>query len=137
MEQKSKKKIVSSFLNDQNEDGLSLLTTFVHTVIVLLGWTLYFVFLWEMIQTQIELMAIVGILILIFGVIIPLATTLWIRHNMNIFKKKGPRGAVTVDKEKFKSDLGDGIKIDANWEKLQKSSIMNIKVEKDKKTITT
>jgi hypothetical protein len=71
-----------------------------HIIILLVGWIVYFVFLFQLRNVDAEILISIAVLILAFSIIIPSITYIWIRHK-RIFDKthKAPEHPNEILKE--------------------------------------
>jgi len=79
-----------------------------HALLTVLTWIL-FVYWWGQVIPQVSFEdAIISFLVIILtAMVTSILTLLWVRHNINIFRRKGPRkGLPTVSEERFVDHLG-------------------------------
>lgn len=79
-----------------------------HALVSILAWIL-FVYWWKQVTPQISPKdAVVSALtILLTAIVISVLTLLWVRHNIAIFRRKGPRKALpSVSEERDADHLG-------------------------------
>lgn len=111
---------------------LPLTKIFLHSIILALAWDIYILFLRKMIIIQYTEFIIICALVIIFTFIITVCTAIWIRYNLNIYKKKGPRTTIRVAEEKYLKDW-DGKSINANWAELKEANQIIILIHKTEK----
>lgn len=78
------------------------------------------------------------LLVLFFFIIIPLINLLWVQHNINIYRKKGPRKEAPTAKHAYEQDW-EGRKIATDWEALKLADNIEIQITeeiKDYKILT-
>lgn len=103
-----------------------------HVVVLTAGWALFFVSWWRVLTTQKVSYPVLGWLILGALVLIPLVTLFWIRHNIEIFQRKGPRLRVRSTDERYERDW-EGRTIKADWREVRNAQEIEIAVDAERK----
>lgn len=101
---------------------------FIHFVLLFIGWLLFFGAWWRVLSTQRVSYPTLGWLILGALIVIPLITLIWMRHNVNIYERKGPRLQIRAADERYEHDW-QGLRINADWADLRVARSIEIKVE--------
>ena len=116
--------------------GASSIRALVQLVLVVIGW---FLFLWAWVSvmryTAPETVAVTTILLAAFAVVVEAINLLWIRHNMKIYKKKGPRENVPQVRYEFRRDFSDR-RLAADWQSLQGEALIIVSFDDGQKTFT-
>lgn len=103
-----------------------------HALLLLAGWMLFFWFWWHVVTTQEidsrQVMLLIGGAVLL----LPLLTLMWVLHNRNIFKLKGPRTCVRVVQEDYRADW-EGRAVHADWAGLKSARVVTIEVDESGK----
>lgn len=98
-----------------------------HGVVLLIGWCIYFWFLYRVVKYSSKDLIDVGYFVLICFIVLPLTIYSWIIHNVNIFKRKGPRTNVRLANEVYEQDwLGTPVHL--NIEDVRKASVVIIEI---------
>jgi hypothetical protein len=78
----------------------------VHVLIVLGGWVLFFVWWGEVLNITSFRDATVGVLVILgVSLVTALGTTAWVRYNLGIYRRKGPRRTVPDVREDADADV--------------------------------
>jgi hypothetical protein len=105
-------------------------------MLVVIGW---FVFLWAWVSVMrfTALETVVGTIILLatLALVIEVINLLWIRHNVTIFKKKGPRKGVPQVRYEFQGDFL-GRRQDADWQNLRGEALIIVGFDDERKVFT-
>lgn len=100
----------------------------VHFLILVTGWLLFFGAWWRVLATQRLSYPTLGWLVLGSLIVIPLITLMWLRHNIEIHERKGPRLQVRTSDERYEHDW-QGLQISADWVALRAAHSIEIKIE--------
>lgn len=104
----------------------------IHVAVLSTGWTLFVVSWWRVLTTQNVSYPILGWLIVGALALIPLVTLLWIRHNIDIFQRKGPRLRVRGADERYERDW-EGRTINAAWRDVRGAQEIEIALDAERK----
>lgn len=104
----------------------------VHVVVLTTGWTLFVVSWWRVLTTQSVSYPVLGWLIVGALALIPLVTLFWIRHNIEIFRRKGPRLRVQSADERYERDW-EGRIIKADWHDVRGAQEIEIALDAERK----
>ena len=104
----------------------------VHFLMLAGGWLLFFAAWWRVLTTQRINFPILGWLILGALIIIPLITLFWQRHNLHLYKRKGPRLNLRRVEERYEHDW-QGLQVRADWAGLRAAHRIEIALEPDQK----
>jgi hypothetical protein len=100
-----------------------------HTVILAAAWVLFVGFWIEVVgRTSAETMTVSVVVVGVTLMITVGLTTLWIYHNLRIFRKKGPRRSVPPVAVELRSDFL-GRRLAADWEELKHATVIGITSE--------
>jgi hypothetical protein len=100
-----------------------------HTVIVAAAWVLFVAFWIEVVgRTSAETMALSVAVVGVSLMVTVGLTTLWIYHNLRIFRKKGPRRSVPRVVVELRSDFL-GRRLAADWDELKHATLIGITSE--------
>lgn len=117
--------------------GAASIRALVQLVLVVVGWIL---FLWAWVSvmrfTAPETVAVTTILLAAFAVGIEVINLLWIRHNVNIYKRKGPRKSVPRVRYEFRRDFL-GRRQAADWQSLQGEALIVVSFDDEQKTFAS
>lgn len=103
-----------------------------HVIIAVISWLLFF-YLWYLtFATKLFGLGPIRDLLTIAltGVAVSIIDIWWIMHNVNIYKKKGPRRAVNETEKIFDEDFF-GRKIKSDWACVQQCDYLHITSSKD------
>ena len=104
-----------------------------HSIVLVLGWIIFFVFTYtSILHGDAPTFRFIGIYMFICATVIPLFTYLWIRHNVHIYKHKGPRHHIPDIEESYVKDWF-GMPIVADREKIKTASKITINLSDGKK----
>ncbi len=108
----------------------------VQLVLIVIGWFLFF-WAWGSVMrfTAPETVLVTIILLAALAAVILVINLLWIRHNVNIFKKKGPRKSVPQVRYEFQRDFL-GRKQVADWQNLQGEALIIVGFDDERKVFT-
>lgn len=97
------------------------------------GWVL-FVGLWWRTLTYTPLVALarIGLFVAVAVGVTVAANTLWIRHNLRIHRRKGPRRSVPVVEMRVERDFSGRV-LDADWEAVRDSNYVLVAPTGDRK----
>lgn len=100
------------------------------------GW-LAFVVLWlrTLSYTRAATLSTIGLLIAVALVVVLGATALWIRHNLAIYRRKGPRRAVPPVDATFERDAIGRVLV-ADWDEVRTSAYVLVDPGQERKTLT-
>ncbi len=108
----------------------------VQLVLVVIGWCL---FLWAWISvmrfTALETVVATIVLLAALAVVIEAINLLWIWHNVNIFKKKGPRKSVPQVRYESQRDFLGRRQV-ADWQKLPGEALIIVSFDDKRKIFT-
>lgn len=101
---------------------------------ITLGWAL-FLLAWvsAMRQTQPMTIFVTLAVLLTCAIAIESVTLYWISHNVNIFRKKGPRKSLANVDHEFRRDFV-GRELEADWERLREEGVILISQDEEHKT---
>lgn len=102
-----------------------------HVLLLVGGWGLFF-YWWYLVAIRDWDRTLIALVILVTLLVAPAVTLGWVAHNINIFRRKGPRlGApqVTFD---YRSDW-NGREVDADWKSLAEEPVVVVSVEGSRK----
>jgi hypothetical protein len=120
---------------DRPNDATSI-RALVQLGFVVIGWLL---FLWAWVSvmrfTAPETAVATAILLAALAVVIEVINLSWIRHNVNIFKKKGPRKSVPQVRYEFRRDFL-GRRQAADWQSLQREALIIVGFDDERKVFT-
>lgn len=106
-----------------------------HALIVIFGWGL-FVYWWNQVLPQVDSRDPVIALVFIGATVLAtvLSTLLWVRYNIGIFRRKGPRKSLTHVAENHDTDrLGRRIERPSGPGSLKTARLVVVSVEGDAK----
>jgi len=107
-----------------------------HTLIAAGAWVLFF-FWWRQVLgfTRREDVIFVLIFIGVTGVATTLLNLIWVRHNIGIFRRKGPRTRVTeVSQDRSSDSLGRPIQLTASGS-LRRSRVVTVSASETEKIL--
>lgn len=110
----------------------SRLRQIVHVLVLVAGWALFAGSWWRVLTTQTwSYPALVWLLV---GALVafPLLTLAWMRHNIEIYQRKGPRLRVRTADERYERDW-EGSAITAEWPRLRAAREIKIELEAGQK----
>lgn len=99
-----------------------------HVLLLVVGWWVFFAAWWRVLTTQQMHFPILGWLIVGSLLLIPLLTLLWQRHNLHLYKRKGPRLNLRRVEERYEHDWR-GLQVSANWSRLRAAQTIDIELE--------
>ena len=116
--------------------GATSIRALVQLMLVVIGW---FIFLWAWVSvmrfTALETVVSTIILLATLALVIEVINLLWIWHNVNIFKKKGPRKGVPQVRYEFQGDFL-GRRQDADWQNLREEALIIVGFDDERKVFT-
>lgn len=116
--------------------GATSIRALVQLVLVVAGW---FLFLWAWVSvmrfTAPATAVATVILLLAFAVVIYAINLLWIRHNVNIYKRKGSRKNLPQVEYDFRWDFLDR-RLAADWQNLQRETLIVVDFDEERKIFT-
>lgn len=118
--------------NYQARESLPLNKKITHCILITIGWFVYFVFLSKFITHPSELLQMLLSLMGLFVIIVFSVTCWWIFHNIQIFKRKGPRVKLPEIMANYTKDW-DGRIINADWDQLKSAKNIVITVNEKEK----
>jgi hypothetical protein len=97
-----------------------------HTLVVSAAWVL-FVWFWIQVidRTPVGTMIVSAVIVGVSLTTTVALTSLWIYHNLRIFRKKGPRRSVPPVTAEYRSDFL-GRRLTAEWGELQRAALIRI-----------
>lgn len=109
-----------------------------HTLIVVCGWVLFF-YWWSSVLPITLLsdasLAILGIFVVSLCTVV--LTLCWVRYNLGIFRRKGPRLKITDVSERFAMDTLGRDLVHAGWEAQRASRLITVSVDgENRKTLS-
>lgn len=114
--------------------GLASVKTFARWVLAAIGW---FVFFWAWVSvmrhTSPQTMVNAAILLAAGAGASEAISLVWIRHNLNIFRKKGPRESVPRVRYEFSRDFL-GRKLVGDWRSLAEEALIFVDFDEERKT---
>ncbi|MBM5810469.1 MAG: hypothetical protein FJ191_00670 [Gammaproteobacteria bacterium] len=66
----------------------------------------------------------------------PALTGAWILHNLNLYRRKGPRLGAPVVRIDYSRDW-NGRAVEADWERLREASVVTVSVDGERKRYVT
>lgn len=96
----------------------------VHGVFVVVGWVLFFAAWWVVSRRpwdSYDLTVLIGVA----AFAIPGVTYAWIRHNVAIYRRLGPRRAARAVEPRYERDF-NGRRIEADWQALSRAHRVTI-----------
>jgi hypothetical protein len=100
---------------------LPLLRKLVHVAVVTIGWIL-FVWAWARVLTGPAADWRPAVLLILGGLIaFPVATSAWVQHCRNVFRRKGPRGPTPLRPLDYSRDW-NGQRVHGDWGALQSAT---------------
>ena len=105
----------------------------VHFLVLIIGWLLFFGSWWRVLETQRLSYPVLIWLLLGALVVIPLVTLIWLRHNVHIYERKGPRLQVRIADERYEHDW-QGLQVSADWVGLRAAHSIGVGLESDRKS---
>jgi hypothetical protein len=116
--------------------GGTSIRALVQLVLVVIGWCL---FLWAWVSvmrfTALETVVATIVLLAALAVVIEAINLLWIRHNINIFKKKGPRKSVPQVRYESQRDFLGRRQV-ADWQNLRGEALIIVGFNDERKIFT-
>lgn len=103
-----------------------------HVLVLTGGWALFVGAWWRVLTTQNVTYPVLGWLILGALFVFPLVTLFWVRHNIEIFERKGPRLRVRSADERYERDW-EGRTINADWQGVRSAREIEIAVDAGQK----
>ena len=102
-----------------------------HAVLLIGGWALFF-YWWYLVAVRDWNRTLIALIILVTLLVAPAVTLGWVAHNVNIFRRKGPRlGAPRVSFE-YDRDW-NGREVVADWKALGEESVVVVSVDEGRK----
>jgi len=98
-----------------------------HVLLVVLGWVLFFV-LWRFVAQRPWDSRDLTMLIATAATVVPLITLLWIRHNVSIHRRLGPRRSTRAVEESYTHDFNRR-EVRADWAMLRHASEVVIDID--------
>lgn len=98
-----------------------------HVALVAGGWFLFFWLWWRVFHQQTLGRELIVVVVAI-GAAIPLITALWVLHNLNIYRRKGPRRGVVLVEKTYERDWS-GREVIADWQALAVAPLIVVTVE--------
>lgn len=125
--------MIEKSLEDIKHPSLTLTQKLVHCVAIIIGWMLYFWFLYSIMyyDALLKILDIVQLFIFVNIIIIGVSYA-WIKHNIHLYEKKGPRTGIRTVKDKFKQDALGSI-IHADIKAIKKARFINIQIKENNK----
>lgn len=105
-----------------------------HFVVVAAGWVL-FVCWWYEVAVQHWNKTLIALIILVTLIAAPAITGAWIVHNLNLYRRKGPRLGAPVVRIGYSRDW-NGREVEADWGRLRETSVVVVTVEGERKRYT-
>jgi len=107
-----------------------------HWVVSIVGWTL-FIWAWYVVfYRRTPLQTLRGILVPgAFLVLVNVITFIWVRHNLAIYRRKGPRQALRLVEEDWSTDYF-GRRLDAEWDDVREGRLIDLDVADRQKVFT-
>lgn len=102
-----------------------------HGVVVVFGWLL-FAWSWQRVTADRPEIGELFWLLVAALMVVPVLTLSWVAHNVGIYRRKGPRRAVTPVSPHVERDF-NGRRISADWPQLQQSRRIEIVVDDEHK----
>lgn len=108
-------------------ERLPLPRRLLHVALVAAGW-LIFAWLWWRVFRHQTLGRELIIIVVAIGAFIPIVTSLWVLHNLNIHRRKGPRRSVMHVDKIYERDWA-GREVAADWQALSLAPSIVVTVE--------
>lgn len=102
-----------------------------HVVLLVGGWALFF-YWWYLVAVRDWNRTLIALIILVTLLVAPAVTLGWVAHNLNIFRRKGPRlGAPQVSFD-YERDW-NGREVVADWKALADEGVVVVGVDEGRK----
>lgn len=102
-----------------------------HLAAILAGWVL-FVWWWYEVAVQHWNKTLIALIILVTLIAAPAITGAWIVHNLNLYRRKGPRLGAPVVRIGYSRDW-NGREVEADWGRLREASVVVVTIEGERK----
>lgn len=109
----------------------SPLRRIVHLLALLAGWALFF-YWWYEVAVQDWNRTQVALIIFVTLLVAPAITVGWVLHNLNLFRRKGPRLGVRKVPLEYPCDW-NGREIVADWAALRDADLVEVTVQDGRK----
>ena len=98
-----------------------------HALVIVAGWVVFIWFWWRVFGQPWESHDL-RLLVFWATLLFPLVTGAWILHNVGIYKRRGPRRAVTPGPVRYEADFY-GRRVDSDWAALR--DVQTVEIELD------
>jgi hypothetical protein len=102
-----------------------------HFVVVALGWALFGYWWYEVAISDWD-KTDVALIILVTLLVAPTVTLVWVAHNLNLFRRKGPRLNIPTTTLDYVHDWNNR-KVCADWSRLREPGVIVVSVDGDRK----
>jgi hypothetical protein len=103
----------------------------IHIAALIGGWFVFF-YWWYVVAVQHWNKTLIALIILVTLLVAPAITIAWVSHNLNLFRRKGPRLGVPKVAMEYARDW-KGREVVADWKGLAEADFMVVTVEGDQK----